>query len=369
MDNVIEKQLTDLIKQCDEYKSDQNRYFAMLDDLKSDFMEYKSDDNNSKQQIPRLVSDHSCDIAGFTDYLRRGNTSNYEMKSGGYSLPSIISENVNSKIKNNSLIRSLARVERISESSVYYLNFVSDHSNIKSGWVENVASAADVNDDYNSDIEKTDIGTHTMYAQVMVHHKLLNDVKFNLENWFTDKISEIFIPKENNVFLSGDGSDGPLGLLNDPTNDYTTINTKGTDPISDTFDNGNDILKLMDSLPAIYQDNAVFMMSPDVLAFLRGVTLTGSAISIVTPPYKRGEPNLLFGIPVYTFTDMPKMNGNSYYIAYGDISKTYLILDKDEIQIMRDPYSYKPNTGFFITKTIGGSIINKKSIVVLKKQS
>lgn len=63
---------------------------------------------------------------------------------------------------------------------------------------------------------------------------------------------------------------------------------------------------------------------------------------------------------------MPDIAANALAIAFGNFRAGYLIAERSETQILRDPYTHKPFVHFYATKRIGGQVMNSEAIKLLK---
>jgi HK97 family phage major capsid protein len=64
--------------------------------------------------------------------------------------------------------------------------------------------------------------------------------------------------------------------------------------------------------------------------------------------------------------DMPDIAANSLSIAFGNFKAGYLIAERRETVILRDPYTNKPFVNFYATKRVGGCVSNSEAIKLLK---
>jgi HK97 family phage major capsid protein len=64
--------------------------------------------------------------------------------------------------------------------------------------------------------------------------------------------------------------------------------------------------------------------------------------------------------------DMPDVAANSLSIGFGDFRRGYLIVDRQGVRVLRDPYSAKPYILFYTTKRVGGGVQDFDAIKVLK---
>src|SRR3546814_6051976 len=74
----------------------------------------------------------------------------------------------------------------------------------------------------------------------------------------------------------------------------------------------------------------------------------------------------LLGYPVVEAEDMPAVAADSLAIAFGNFRAGYLIADRGETRILRDPFSNKPFVHFYATKRVGGAIVDSNAIKLMK---
>ena len=79
-----------------------------------------------------------------------------------------------------------------------------------------------------------------------------------------------------------------------------------------------------------------------------------------------GQPDTLLGYPVVEAEDMPDVAADSLSVAFGNFRAGYLIAERTETQILRDPYTNKPFVHFYATKRVGGQVANSEAIKLLK---
>ena len=84
------------------------------------------------------------------------------------------------------------------------------------------------------------------------------------------------------------------------------------------------------------------------------------------PSLVSGQAATLLGYPVVEAEDMPDIAANSLSIAFGNFRAGYLIAERTETSILRDPYSNKPFVTFYATKRVGGCVTNSEAIKLMK---
>lgn len=69
---------------------------------------------------------------------------------------------------------------------------------------------------------------------------------------------------------------------------------------------------------------------------------------------------------VYTDDNMPGVEAGAFPVAFGDFGRSYLIVDRIGIRLLRDPFTSKPNVLFYTTKRVGGGMVNFEALKLLK---
>ena len=55
-----------------------------------------------------------------------------------------------------------------------------------------------------------------------------------------------------------------------------------------------------------------------------------------------------------------------YSIAFGDFKRGYLIVDRQGVHVLRDPFTAKPYVLFYTTKRVGGGVQDFDAIKLMK---
>ena len=84
------------------------------------------------------------------------------------------------------------------------------------------------------------------------------------------------------------------------------------------------------------------------------------------PAAEAGQASTLLGYAVSEAEDMPDVGSDAMAIAFGDFRRGYLVVDRQGVQVLRDPYSAKPYVLFYTTKRVGGGVQDFDAIKLLK---
>jgi HK97 family phage major capsid protein len=315
--------------------------------------------------------------AAFTErYLRRGLDAGTEMKSlsgatggdGGFAVPREIDQQIEMMLKAMSPIRALAQV--VSTGTAGYRKLVAT-TGFASGWVSETATRPETTTPVFAEVAPP---SGYLYANPAASQGMLDDAAFDLEGWLADEVAREFARAEGQAFVTGDGVNRPKGFLTYPTTNqadsaraYGTIQYVAAGAAG-AFIGANPhdrIVDLVHSLSPVYRQGAAFVMSSATLAAIRKFKTTDGAF-IWQPSLQAGQPATLLGYPVIEAEDMPVIAADSLSIAFGNFQAAYVIADRGETGILRDPFSNKPYVHFYATKRVGGAVTNSAAIKLMK---
>lgn len=309
-------------------------------------------------------------------YLRRGIDAGVEMKSlsgasggeGGYAVPREIDGAIAATLKSLSPIRSIATVVQTGTSG--YRKLVATGA-MGAGWVGETDPRPETATRSFAEIAPP---SGELYANPAASQAMLDDAMFNVEDWLADQIAREFAVAEGGAFVTGNGTNRPKGLLTYATTSeadsvrafgtlqHLATGTAGGFPASNPQDR---LVELVHSLKAPYRQGACWVMNSDTLARIRKFKTSDGAF-IWQPGMVEGQAATLLGYPVVEAEDMPDVAANSLSIAFGNFRAGYLVADRGETRILRDPFSNKPFVHFYATKRVGGAIIDSQAIKLMK---
>lgn len=315
--------------------------------------------------------------AAFDDYIRRGETGalrTLEQKAmsigsnpdGGYLVPEPVEAEIGKRLAAISPIRSIASVREVS-IGVYKKPFVTTGPAV--GWVGETASRPQT---ASPALDELSFPAAELYAMPAASAALLDDAAVNMDEWLAAEVDAAFAEQEGTAFVTGDGVNKPKGFLS-----YTTVangswtwgnmgfiatGAAGAWPAS----NPSDVLvDLVYAVRAGYRQNGAFVMNRKTQADVRKFKDTGGSY-LWQPPASPGARASLMTFPVVEAEDMPNIAANSLAIAFGDFRRGYLVVDRQGVRVLRDPYSAKPYVLLYVTKRVGGGVQDFDAIKLLK---
>ncbi|WP_294236087.1 phage major capsid protein [uncultured Sphingomonas sp.] len=309
----------------------------------------------------------------FDGYVRSGTT--VELKaftgttgdSGGFAVPREIDAAIASVLKNVSPIRAIANV--VTVGSAGYRKLVTT-GGTPSGWASETAARPETATPSFVELAPP---MGELYANPSASQAMLDDAAFDVEGWLAGEIATEFARAEGEAFVNGTGLNRPRGFLNNPTSTAkdgarpfgTLQHLPGGAAASFGADSDERLVDLVQSLRAPYRQGACFVMNAATSARIRKMK-TGDGQFLWAPGLVAGQPATLLGYPVVEAEEMPDIADGMYAIAFGNFQAGYLITERAETAILRDPYSNKPFVTFYATRRVGGCVSDSDAIKLMK---
>jgi len=315
--------------------------------------------------------------AAFDAYMRGGEATGLralEVKAlsagspsdGGYLVPSEVESEIGRRLAAISPIRAIATVREISGNS-YTKPFMT--TGPATGWVGETASRPQTNSPV---LDELAFPAMELYAMPAATATLLEDAAVNIDEWIAAEVEQVFAAQEGTAFVSGDGVNKPKGFLAYDTVangswtwgkiGFVATGTDGAFPASNPSDK---LVDLIYAVSAGYRQNGTFVMNRKTQSAIRKFKDTTGGY-LWQPPAQASGRATLMTFPVIEAEDMPDIASGSLSIAFGDFRRGYLVVDRQGVRVLRDPYSAKPYVLFYTTKRVGGGVQDFDAIKLMK---
>ena len=311
--------------------------------------------------------------AAFDGFVRSGLT--VEMKaftgvtgdSGGFAVPKEIDAAIDALLKSISPIRRIADVVKVGTSG--YRKLVTA-GGTPSGWAAETQARPETATPLFNEIAPP---MGELYANPSASQAMLDDACFDVEEWLAGEIATEFARAEGAAFVNGSGVNRPKGFLTYPTaatgdagRGFGVLQHLATGSASDLGTGVADrLVDLVHSLRGPYRQGAAFVMNAATAARIRKLKTNDGAF-LWQPSLQAGMPATLLGYPLVEAEDMPDVAAGALPIAFGNFRAGYVVADRAETAILRDPYTNKPFVGFYATKRVGGAVVNAEAIKLVK---
>lgn len=315
--------------------------------------------------------------SGFGDsYLRKGLAEGFEMKrlsvgvagEGGLAVPLEIDQRIEATLKSISPIRSIADVVKVGSANYRKLVAVGGFA---SGWVGESATRPETSTPLFSEIAPS---MGEIYANPAATQPMLDDALFDVETWLANEIATEFARAEGVAFVSGNGTGQPKGFLtypvastNDATRPFGTLQyvASGAAGAFAAASPADKLIDLVHALRAPYRQGAAWVMNSNTISVIRKFK-DSTGEFIWRNGLQEGEAATLLGYPVVEVDAMPDIAANSLSIGFGQFRSAYVIAERGETAVLRDPYSNKPFVHFYATRRVGGALVNSEALKLMR---
>jgi HK97 family phage major capsid protein len=305
----------------------------------------------------------------FAAYVKRGEEKALRVGSnpdGGYLVPSETDDEITQLMAALSPIRAIASVRKISTGT--YKKPVTK-TGPGAGWVAETAARPETDSQV---IDALSFPAAELYAMPAATSAFLDDAAVDVGQWIAEEVNAAFAQQEGIAFVTGNGTNKPKGFLAETTIaeaswewgklGYVATGAAGALPGS----NPSDVLiDLVYALKAGYRQNASWVMNRKTQSAVRKLK-DDSGNYLWQPAATADGKATLMGFELVEAEAMPDIAANSLSIAFGDFKRGYLIVDRQGVNVLRDPYSAKPYVLFYTTKRVGGGVQNYDAIKLLK---
>ncbi|MCE7027004.1 phage major capsid protein [Jiella avicenniae] len=275
---------------------------------------------------------------------------------GGFLVPDETETEIGRRLATISPIRSIASVRTVS-TAVLKKPFAI--SGAESGWVSETAVR---NQTDAPQLAELTFPTMELYAMPAATAALLDDAAVDIDRWIGEEVEQAFAAQEGAAFVNGDGIAKPKGFMTYTKADEGAWSWGKVGTVSTGADGGfldgeaaDALIDLVYALKAGYRQNASFVMNRRTQATVRKLK-DEDGNYLWLPPASAGGRATLMGFPIVEAEEMPDIAPGVSAIAFGDFSRFYLVVDRQGVRVLRDPYSAKPYVLFYTTKRVGGGI-------------
>lgn len=275
---------------------------------------------------------------------------------GGYLVPEEYDKRLIDGLTEENMMRTLGTT--ITTSGEHKINIAG--AKPAASWIEE--GGALVFED--ASFDQIILDAHKLHVAIKVTDELLYDNAFNLESYILTQFSKALANAEENAFLNGDGVGKPLGIFAENGGGQVAITTNTQSSIT-----ADEIINLVHSLKRPYRKNSKFIMNDQTIALIRKLKDNNGAY-LWQPSLQAGEPDRLFGYPVYTSAYVPTVAAGKPVIAFGDFSY-YNIGDRGvrSFDQLRELFAGNGMVGFLAKERVDGKLVLPEAVQILKMKA
>lgn len=280
---------------------------------------------------------------------------------GGYTVTPFMSNRISERQFETDPIRQLASIETISTDAYeMWMDIDEAGADWEGETVQN-------DNETTPKMNKKRIPVHILATHPKITQMLVDDSNINIEAWLSNKVADKFSRTESAAFVTGDGVGKPRGF-----GTYDNWTTGGT------YEHGKIERTNMGHATQFTTDGLIDVKYSMIEQHLtRGTWLTnrlnvrdimklkdGDGQYIWRPGITEGQPAMLLGLPFRMSTSVATAAAAALAIYLADWRESYLIVDRQGINVQRDPYTKKPFIEFYTRKRVGGDVINYQAIKI-----
>jgi HK97 family phage major capsid protein len=357
-DPLVEEKLKNIEADLDRFE-DINQKLTLAQEEQKQFGD-KLDNMEAMLKRPETgLEAKQVDMAvqAFDKFLRKGDdkmepdevkalTVNNDTGAGFLAPPEYVNELIKT-LTEISPMRTIARVRQTSQKSI---QMPSRTATFSAAWVAETGTKSETTG-YTTQLEE--IPTHEQYALVDISNQMLEDSVFNLEAEMQQEFATQLAKNEGTAFVSGSAVGQPEGLLTNGSVGETVSGNANTLL-------GDGLIDLVHAVKTPYGTGASFVFNRTTLAAIRKLKDTaGQYVFQAGMMLTAGVPNTILGYPYIEMPDMPDVSANAYPVAFGDFSRGYMIVDRVNLSILRDPFT-QASTGsvrYYCRSRVGGQVV------------
>lgn len=293
---------------------------------------------------------------------------------GGYAVPAIIANEIESRVNQQNPWRSLVKVVNVGSAS--YTHLVSKNE-AGYGWVGEGDSRSETD---TSELIECAPTFGTVYAYPKASEESMQDIFFDVGGWLVDEVADGFSAGEATAIWSGNGTNKPSGIKNttpstsddgsspqraDTALEYLPLGAY-TSPESITIDSLIDVSYSLKERYLQPPEGVAWTMSRSTAAIVRKLKDSDGAYHW-QPATMAGQPDSLLGYPVFLTDSMDAATADLFPVAFGNWRRAYLFAVRNDIRVTVDDNITTPGqVKFYVRRRVGGKVLNNEAAKLLK---
>jgi HK97 family phage major capsid protein len=306
----------------------------------------------------KISTTHKSDIKTFANYIRNPiKNANFDVGSNGAIIPVTISKQIIEAVRDICPIYSLAKVYNV--KGELRIPYYGDNSGdqITCGYAPEFTELTA----HAGKFTAITLNGYTAGVLSLISKSLIGkagEADINLVNFVVSEISKrvaVFLEHE---LLCGTGVDACQGIITGATN------VKETSTASQI--KADDLIDLQESIPDVYQSNAVWIMHSSTRAAIRKFK-DGNGQYLLNQDLISKWGYTLLGKPVYTSDNMPTIADEAKAIIYGDMNGLAVKFAENlEMQILNEHYYTQHAIGVCGWLEIDSKVEDQQKLAVLQ---
>mgnify|MGYP001164392701 CR=1 FL=1 len=292
---------------------------------------------------------------------------------GGNAVPKVISDQVDSLILRTSGVVEAIGMKTVGTSDY---NKVISISGQAGAWAAELGSRTQGNAPNTRSIKPTQ---GELYAYLFASKESMQDLMFDVQQWLINDTAESHAVKLATSIYSGNGSGQCTGMTNSaPTASadyaspmraaavYQFVSHSGVDTSSPNRLTLDILQAAIATIAPGYKPGSKFAMNSFSQGYARRLKDTTGQY-LWQPSVQAGQPDMLFGYPVFTWENLVDANTvDGLVAAFGNWPRAYELVSRGPLEIVTDNVTTVGTTKFWISRRYGGIPSNNDALKFVK---
>src|SRR3990167_8499107 len=259
---------------------------------------------------------------------------------GGNLVPEDYRTEIIKRLIGNTVVRGRARVVTTIRDAVEWPRLEGGNTQFTSAVRETMVDETPTNasaSETNPTFGLIRIPVHTGMTRTNLSRNLLEDSAFNLLDTMAGLFAEAMAINEDTLFLTGQGGNGPRGVLGarangnqaSPITGVTNVVTGNASQVT-----ADGVVDLVYAIASQYRNTAIHVMNRTTQRDVRKLK-DGDGRYMWQPGLMAGQPATLLGFGVFESESIDSIAANARVIIFGDWKNGYVIVDRVGMTIER----------------------------------
>ena len=297
------------------------------------------------------------DVKAFNQFMTKGIAASLNGPSGGYLVVPSLVQRIIELQSDLDVFRQYANVVSIGTNLA---QVPIETSKPTTSWVGEIETRPETN---NVGVGLGNIPVNTVQATVKISRDLLADAAVvNFESWVLSQLAWSLSDAEGQAFVAGTGFKQPEGLFT--CDQIETVSTGTALKVG-----SDDLIDMWGKTTQATDKNAAYYVSKTLAVEMRKFKDDNKQY-LWNPALSKGMDPTFNGFPVRILKSAPKTitTANAVVAMFGDLANTYTIVDRMDMDILRDEVTCASNNAvkYIVNKRVGGGVVQPASMVGLK---
>ena len=324
---------------------------ARLAEIEAEIKGTKADEATADEKKVKIYN------AAFWEHMHTGMPTNALKEggdgAGGYLVPDEFDDRLVQALKEKNIMRQLGTTMTTERD----LKIPVALSNGEADWIEEGKPMTFMDAEFG----QIRIDAFKLATSIRCTDEMLEDSGINLETFIEEAFASALGDKEEEAFFVGDGNGKPTGIV------YQA--EVAEEVIADEL-NLDVALDLAYSVKSPYRENnAAFILSEDAYMVLRKQKVRDGKY-VWSHSIKDGEPETLFGYPVYVTNNLPEIAEGNVVMLFGDFSYYWIgERGKRKMKRLEERYAEQGLVAFITSQRVDAKLVLPEAVKSVKIKS